>query len=187
MLHALARISHFMSFEQKKKVMNAFISSQFNYCPLIWMCHSRSCNARINKIHERALRIVYSDNISSYEQLLENSGSIKIHHKNLQALAIEIYKTLHNPSNSLMSDLFWIKTSKYNLRSTGTFVSKSAKTVHFGTETISYLAPKIWELIPEDIKNCKTLNSFKQQIQIWIPSECPCRLCKTYVENLGFI
>ena len=163
------------------------ISSQFNYCPLIWMCHSRSCNARINKIHERALRIVYSDNISSYEQLLENSGSIKIHHKNLQALAIEIYKALHNPSNSLMSDLFRIKTSKYNLRSTGTLVSKSAKTVHFSTETISYLAPKIWELIPEDIKNCKTLNSFKQQIQIWILSVCPCRLCKTYVENLGFI
>ena len=112
-LHALARISNFMSFEQKKKVTNAFISSQFNYCPLIWMCHSRSCNARINKIHERALRIVYSDNISSYEQLLENSGSIKIRHKNLQALAIEIYKALHNPSNSLMSDLFRIKTSKY--------------------------------------------------------------------------
>ena len=186
-LHALARISNFMSFEQKKKVMNAFISSQFNYCPLIWMCHSRSCNSRINKIHERAFEIVYSDNISSYEQLLENSGSIKIHHKNLQALAIEIYKALHNPSNSLMSDLFRIKTSKYNLRRSGTLVSKSAKTLHFGTETISYLAPKIWELIPEDIKNCKTLNSFKQQIQIWIPSECPCRLCKTYVENLGFI
>ena len=186
-LHALARISNFMSFEQKKKVTNAFISSQFNYCSLIWMCHSRSCNARINKIHERALRIVYSDNISSYEQLLENSGYIKIHHNNLKALAIEIYKALHNPSNSLMSNLFRIKTSKYNLRSTGTLVSRSAKTVHFGTETISYLAPKIWQLIPEDIKNCKTLNSFKQQIQIWIPSECPCRLCKTYVENLGFI
>ena len=137
-----------MSFEQKKRVMNAYISSQFNYCSLIWMCHSRSCNARINKMHERALRIVYSDNISSYEQLLENSGSNKIHHKNLQALAIEIYKALHNPSNSLMSDFFRIKTSKYNLRSTDTLVSKSAKTVHFATETISYSAPKIWELIP---------------------------------------
>ena len=56
-LHALARMSNFMSVNQKK-VMNAFISSQFSYCPLIWMCHSRSLNTKINKIHQRALRIV---------------------------------------------------------------------------------------------------------------------------------
>ena len=41
-LHALARMSNFMSCQQKKNIMNAFILSQFSYCPLIWMCHSRS-------------------------------------------------------------------------------------------------------------------------------------------------
>ena len=60
-LHALARISNFMSLNQRKLIMNAFITSQFSYCPLIWMMHSRSLNARINRIHERALRIVYND------------------------------------------------------------------------------------------------------------------------------
>ena len=51
-LHALARMSNFMSCQQKKNIMNAFILSQFSYCPLIWMCHSRSLNSQINKIHE---------------------------------------------------------------------------------------------------------------------------------------
>ena len=56
-----ARISNFMSHKKKNLLMNAFITSQFNYSPLVWMCHSRALNTRINKIHERALRIVYDD------------------------------------------------------------------------------------------------------------------------------
>ena len=69
-LHALGRVSSFMSCHQKKTIMNAFINSQFGYCPLIWMCHSRLANKQINKIHERALRIVFNDNDSNFEDLL---------------------------------------------------------------------------------------------------------------------
>ena len=82
-LHALARISNFMSTKQKLLIMNAFISSQFGYCPLIWMCHSRALNTRINRIHERALRIVYNDNSSSFDTLLGKSGQVKIHQKSM--------------------------------------------------------------------------------------------------------
>ena len=70
-LHALARVSSFMSCRQKKIIMNAFITSQFGYCPLIWMCHNRNIHRQINKIHERALRIVYVDNNSSFDELLK--------------------------------------------------------------------------------------------------------------------
>ena len=58
-LHALARVSNLMSIGQRKLIMNAFIHSQFSYCPLLWMCHSRIIHTLINNIHERALRIVY--------------------------------------------------------------------------------------------------------------------------------
>ena len=70
-LHALARVSTYMSFNQKKLMFNAIISSQFNNCPLIWLCHSRSLNNRINRIQERALRIVFSDYISSFDELIK--------------------------------------------------------------------------------------------------------------------
>ena len=115
-LHALARVSAYMSFNQKKLIFNAFISSQFNYCPLIWLCYSRSLNNRINRIHERALLIVFSEYISSFDELINKSGSVRIHHRNLQFLAIEIYKALHNLSPPLMSELFQLKEVKYNLR-----------------------------------------------------------------------
>ena len=68
--------------------MESFIISQFNYCPLIWMIHSRGLNNKINRIHERALRIVYDDNRSSFEDLLNKDKSVTIHQRNLQQLAI---------------------------------------------------------------------------------------------------
>ena len=51
--------------------MNSFFNSQFNYCPLVWMFHSRSINNKINRLHERVLRIVYNDFKSSFKNLLE--------------------------------------------------------------------------------------------------------------------
>ena len=107
-LHALSRISSFMSIKQKKNIMNTFIFSHFSYCPLIWMCHSRSLNSQINRIHERALRIVYSDNISSFDELLKMSNSVRVH-RNIQLLAVEIYKALNKLSPSLTTELFQIK------------------------------------------------------------------------------
>ena len=78
-LHALARVSNYMSFNQKILIFNVFISSQFNYCPLIWLCHSISLNTRINRIHER---IEFNDNISSFDELINRSGSVTVHHRN---------------------------------------------------------------------------------------------------------
>ena len=72
--------------------MNAFFKSQFSYCPLAWMCHSRANNGKINRLHERCLRIIYSNKQSSFETLLEKDGSVSIHNRNLQILATEIYK-----------------------------------------------------------------------------------------------
>ena len=81
-----------MDISKKRSIMNAFILSQFSYCPLIWMFHSRKLNHRINKIHERALRIVYNDHQCTFEELLERDNSFAIHERNLQKLAIEMFK-----------------------------------------------------------------------------------------------
>ena len=91
-LHALARISKYVSQKKLKLIMNTFLKSQFNYCPLVWMFHSRTLNNKINKLHERALRLVYKDDELSFEELLELSNDVSVHQKNLQRLAIEMYK-----------------------------------------------------------------------------------------------
>ena len=68
---------------KRKVLMKAFITSQFSYCPLIWMLHSRTLNNRVNNIYERALRLRYKDNKSSFKELLEKDHSVTVHHKNL--------------------------------------------------------------------------------------------------------
>ena len=76
---ALARISSLMRFEQRKRIVNSFITSHFSYCPLVWMFHSRHLNNCINHIHERVLRIIYQDYNSSFKELLRKDTSLKVH------------------------------------------------------------------------------------------------------------
>ena len=91
-LNALCRVSSYISIKQKRIIMKAFINSQFGYCPLIWMNHSKKLNQRINKIHERALRAVYNENFLSFEDLLCKENSTTIHVKNLQVLGPPSYR-----------------------------------------------------------------------------------------------
>ena len=69
-LYALSRIAHYMDQAKLRMLMTSFINSQFQYCPLVWMFHSRKLNTKINRLHERALRITYRDQESSFEDLL---------------------------------------------------------------------------------------------------------------------
>ena len=95
-LTALTLLVSFLTIEKRRLLMKAFIESQFNYCPLVWMFHSRKLHNKINKIHERSLRIVYNDDSSSFEELLSKDNSVSIHHRNIQSLAIEMYKSKNN-------------------------------------------------------------------------------------------
>ena len=72
--------------------MNVFFKTQFHYCPLIWMCHSRQNNNKINKLHPRCLRIIYNNKQSSFKTLLEKDGSVSIHETNMKVLVTEMFK-----------------------------------------------------------------------------------------------
>ena len=87
-----------MNVSKKRIIMKSFIESKFGYCPLIWMFPSRGLNNKINRFHKRALRITYNDKSSSYGELLTKDRSVTIHHRNIRALAIEIYKVMQGIS-----------------------------------------------------------------------------------------
>ena len=61
------------------------------------------------------------------------------------------------------------------------------KKVFSGLETLRVLGPKIWNLVPGDIKKSSSVSIFKDKIKTWVPTHCPCRICKIYAANLGFI
>ena len=65
-----------MRFEQKKRIVDFFITSHFSYYPLVWMFHSRRLNNRIDHIHERALKIIYQGYNSSFKELITKDSSL---------------------------------------------------------------------------------------------------------------
>ena len=186
-VHLLARIAPYMNISKRKLVMNSFFTSQFNYCPLVWMCHSRLINNKINRLHETCLRIIYSDKSSTFEELLEKDGSVTVHIRNIQKLAIEMFKVFKNLSPPIISDLFEVRENNYNLRNHSYFLIPTVKTVYHGSESIKNLGPRIWNLVPDNLKQLGDIDSFKTEIKNWIPAKCPCRLCKTYIPNVGFV
>ena len=84
--------------------MNAFFNSQFNYCPVIWMCHSRVLNNKINRLHEHY--IIYNDKTSTFKEPLEKDNSVSIHYTNIQPLAIEMYKIANGLAPEKMNEIF---------------------------------------------------------------------------------
>ena len=79
---------------------------EFGYCPLVWMFHSRKLNSRVNKLHERALRIVYQDCASSFTKLLEKDNLTNILNRNIQLLAIKLFKVKNGLSPPFMNEIF---------------------------------------------------------------------------------
>ena len=160
-IHVLSRITRYMSLNKRMLLVKPFVESQFNYCPLIWMFHSRRLNNKINNVHEKALRSVYSDYNPTFQELLDKDASFSVHHRNIQTLAIEIYKHIHGLSPVIMGEVFKInRTLPYNLRTQNDFSSRVLKIGNYGTETISFLAPKVWALVPEKLKECSCLEAF---------------------------
>ena len=182
-LHALMRVSKFLNQEKLRLIMKTFIESQFNYCPLVWMFHGRKLNTKINKLHERALRVVYKADNLTYEELLKKDESFTVHERNLQKLAIEMYKVKHNLSPQPVQDIFKRKSRK--VRGGNEWVIPKVRTVNKGLETMRYRGPFIWNLVPNYIKLSKSLAVFKENIKNWQPVGCTCRLCQIYVPKLG--
>ena len=152
------------------------------------MFHNRATKHRISKIHERTLRSIYPNQHQlTFKELLEKNKTVSIHQRSLQTLATEIYKAKNKISPEVVNSLFEFTNKNYNLRNASILKRNRYFTVHYGSESLVSLAPKIWELIPDSIREVKTLSIFKNKIKTWTTDKCPCRLCKSYIGQVGFI
>ena len=126
-----------MTLKQGKIILKTFIQSHFGYCPLVWMFHSRTLNCRINRLHERALRITYKDEKSSFNELLIKDESFTVHERNIQKLAIELYKVAYGLSSKIMESILPLNSG---VRNPGESVFKTfnVKTVYWGTESLAH-------------------------------------------------
>ena len=123
-------------------------------------------NNKINRIHERGLRIVYEDYSSSYDDLLKKDGSVRVHHKNIQTVAVVMFKVKHDLCPELMKCLF--KMNNNPRAGQQTFQIPAVNTAYMGKLSLSYFGPVVWEkMLPEEYKNINTLSLFEEKIKKW--------------------
>ena len=184
---ALARIVRILPFQKRRLILKTFIESQFSYCPLVWMFCPRKMNDKINHIHERALRLVYQDYTSSFDELLKKDGSLTFHHRNIHQVAIEMFKVKHDLCPPFMKELFTYVGNENGTRSGDTFARPNVDSVLKGEQSLRSFGPKVWNsMLPDNLKTCESLAEFKNRIKSWTPINCPCKLCKTYVAGVGY-
>ena len=174
-----------MTVKQKRILMKSFFESQFGYCSLVLMFYSRGINNKINQLHERALRIIYKDNTSTFEELLEKDNSFSVHRRNIQSLAIELFKIMSGLSNNTMY-IFQTRSIRYDLRSQTDFGGHCVNTKKFGLNSLRFFAAKVWNIVPSGIKDTASVEIFRNKIRKWRPNYS-CYLCKTYINNVGFV
>ena len=112
--HGPNRISRFLSPEQHVLIINTYIKSPFNYCPLILMLCYRGIMHKINKIHERSLRLLLKNYKDDFQDLLRSSGDISIHLRCIDSLLTEVYKYINGLSPEIMNEVFSTRANIYN-------------------------------------------------------------------------
>ena len=151
-----------MGATKKRILMNEFFYSQFNYCPLVWMCCNISLNTNKNRLHEWCVRIVYNDKKSSFNELLVKDGSVSIHHQNSQSLAVKIFKVSRGVSPEIVNELFRLSEQiSYELRQRPQFQIRWVYSVFSGTESLKFLGPKVWVLVPNEMRQLECLGKFR--------------------------
>ena len=101
-----------------------------------------------------------------------------------------MYKVRDNCSPEIMNKAFPINEPiyEYNLRNTSDFAARRIKKeVRYGSESLSYLGPRLWNILPDEYKKTQSIKDFKVKIKSWVAENCPCRLCKIYIQHLSFI
>ena len=161
-LNVLKRTGKNLSKLGKLTIYYSFILSNFNYCPLVWHFCGENNTKKLEKIQERALRFIYNDSDSSYENLLEKSQLPSLRLRRLRSMAIEVFKIINKQTPVYLHDLVTIKKSSYSFRYNNTVNIPRVKTTRYGLHSLRYGAAKLWNELPNDLREGISLNNLKK-------------------------
>ena len=176
-LNVLKRRKPLLGFAEKKVLVQSFVFSNFNYCPLVLFFSSARSIDKIEKIQERALHFLHDDDNSSYEELLGKSQQCTIHVNRLSYLCIESFKTVNQLNPDFMQNIFETRASNRPSRRPNDLQHYRPNQTTFGSNSLRSLGPQIWNRLPDDIKSAENLVQFKRLIKSWDGATCTCNVC----------
>ena len=173
-LHALRRIRKFLTIEKAKILGNAFIDSQLNYAPLLWMFCRKTLYSKIEKIHHKTLKFIYESN-DTYDNLLLQSNTVSVHQR---FSVTEIYKSISQLNPEFMWSCFTHKDMSYNLRKSPFLGLPKAHSFYYGTNAVHFRGSLIWNKLPTVVKSSDSLFEFKNRIKNIGDIDCGCVICR---------
>ena len=182
-LSALKRLRSFIENEKTRRILvQAFVLSNFNYCPLVWYFTTTNQLQKVEKIQQRALRFITNDYVSNYETLLRDTEMTTMRVRQMQNLCIEIYKTLSTLNPEHMHELFERNSHTYSTRRPNNLKIPRVNQTSFGSRSIRAEGAKLWNHLPENIKSSENLSIFQNLIKQWNGPSCGCNYC-LFVNN----
>ena len=168
-LNALSRISKFLNFKSKKSIFQSFIMSNFTYSPLVWHFCGKNNNSKLEKIQERALRIVCDDRLSEYSDLIVKVDTSTMLQSRLKCILLEVFKSMKKSNPAYIQRMFSLKENNYFLRDPSLLTQPRRNTTNYGLRTFSYLGSKLWNDLPAELKvlSDTDIMEFNSRLKQW--------------------
>ena len=163
----LSRISKYLDLNCRKLIFRSFVLSNFTYCPIVWHFCGKQNNSKVEKIQERALRILYDDYDSEYTELLTESRTTTMLHSRFKCIILEVFKSMQGINPACIQNMFEIKKSSYSMRDSSIMVQPKRNSTTFGLRSFSYFGSKLWNDLPNHFKGTTDFITFKDQLQHW--------------------
>ena len=176
-INVMKRFSKILSEKHKLAIFQSFLLSNFDYCPIIWNFCSKAKARLIEKMQERGLRYVYNDSTSSYKDLLKRTKRETMCNIRLKKIAIQVYKCVHKIGPSYLHDSFNQTETTYDMRDKSKLIQPKVNTVTHGLLSFQYHGAKIWNNLPNVMKQASTISKFKLMLKKYNKPLCACSFC----------
>ena len=177
-INVLSRLSQYLTTETKLLIYKSFVRSNFGYCPIVWHFCSKTNTDKMEKLQYRALRLVYSDFDSSYEELLKRANMNTLTLTRILKIALETFKILKNLSPSYILDLVKFKSTNYSFRYQNLAELPRVNTESYGRKSFRNEAAHVWNSLPNELRTTTDFKEFGRLIRTWEGTSCKCSMCK---------
>ena len=177
-LNIIKRLGPYLNRLNKLTIFHTFIFSNFNFCPLAWHFCTEKNSKKIEKVQERALRFVYEDYNSSYDNLLKKAKVPSLQIRRMRTMALETFKIMNKLSPSCLHSLVHLRNSKYYFRYNNILDIPQVRTSRYGKKPFKFAAATLWNSLPDHFRTENSFSQFKSLMQSWNGTKCCCSACR---------